>query len=154
MSHSFKKQSKLKGKIILFFSFLAIALVITPILLGSLVTPVFARTQSERQAEADRLFQQGIKQAQISQYSQAIQSWQLALEIYRDIDDRNGEASSLGNLGIAYRNLGKYPQAIEYYQKSLAISQEIGDLEGEAKSLNNLGIIYDISKGLNTPRIP
>jgi CHAT domain-containing protein/Flp pilus assembly protein TadD len=99
-------------------------------------------TISERKAETDRLLQQGNQQFQISQYREALQSWQKALEIYQDIGDRNGEANSLMGLGNAYRNLGQYPKAIDYYQQSLAIQRDIGDRNGEAGSLMGLGNAY------------
>jgi CHAT domain-containing protein len=97
---------------------------------------------SPQKQEADRLFQQGIQQFQVSQFREALQSWEQALQIYREIGDRQGEAASLGNLGIAYRSLGQYEKAIEYHQQSLAIAKEIGDRQGEALSLNNLGAAY------------
>jgi hypothetical protein len=48
---------------------------------------VFAQTPEARKAEADRLLQQGIQQAQSSQFEAALQSWQQALTIYREIKD-------------------------------------------------------------------
>jgi len=76
-----------------------------------------AQTQAQRKAEANRLLKQGIQQYQISQFQAALQSWQEALIIYREIKDRQGEGWVLGNLGIAYRNLGDYAKAIEYAQQ-------------------------------------
>ncbi|MCL1467825.1 CHAT domain-containing protein [Argonema galeatum] len=95
-----------------------------------------------RKVEADRLLQQGIEQFQTSQFEAALQSWQQALTIYREIKDRKVEGNALGNLGEAYRNLGDYPKAIEYYQQSLAISREIKDRQGEGTLLGNLGNAY------------
>ncbi len=69
--------------------------VVAPALLVSLTTPALAQTQSERKEEADRLLQQGIQQFYISQYREALQSWQKALEIYRDI----GATKNLGKVG-------------------------------------------------------
>ncbi|MEM9274653.1 MAG: tetratricopeptide repeat protein [Cyanobacteria bacterium P01_F01_bin.143] len=143
MSYLLKQKSKLKGKIILFFSFLAISSVVAPALLVSLVTPVLAHTQSERKLEANQLLQQGIQQFQISQYQEALESWQKALTIYQEIRDRQGEANSLMNLGSAYRNLGQYPKGVKYYRQSLAIFQEIRDRQGEADSMGNLGNTYE-----------
>ena len=77
-----------------------------------------AQTQAQRKAEADRLLKQGRQQAQISQLQAALQSWQQALIIYREIKDRQSEGKSLGYLGIAYRNLGDYAKAIEYQQQA------------------------------------
>ncbi|MEP6517025.1 CHAT domain-containing tetratricopeptide repeat protein [Microcoleus vaginatus] len=101
-----------------------------------------AQTQAERKAEADRLFKQGIQQYQISQFQAALQSWQQALIIYREIKDRQSEGNVLGSLGIAYFLLGDYAKAIEYQQQWLAIAREIKDRQSEGKALGNLGIAY------------
>ncbi|MFB2935184.1 tetratricopeptide repeat protein, partial [Aerosakkonemataceae cyanobacterium BLCC-F154] len=75
--------------------------------LTSLPVPkVLAQTNSEKKAEADRLLQQGIQQFQTSKFREALQSWQQALVIYREIGDRKGEGTALGNLGAAYIALG------------------------------------------------
>jgi CHAT domain-containing protein/tetratricopeptide (TPR) repeat protein len=107
--------------------------------------PAFAQTATptDRKAEADRLFQQGIQQAQINQFREAFQSWEQALQIYREIKDRQGEAASLNNLGNVYFVLEQYNEAIEYHQQSLSIKREIGDRQGEAISLGTLGDAYD-----------
>src|SRR4028118_1490708 len=41
-----------------------------------------------RKAEADRLLEQGIQQCNISQFREALQSWETALTIYRAIEYR------------------------------------------------------------------
>src|SRR5919199_6503972 len=61
---------------------------------------VLAQTPDARKAEADRLFQQGIQQYQTSQFEAALQSWQQALTIYREIKDRIEEGNALGNLAL------------------------------------------------------
>ena len=93
-------------------------------------------------AEADRLLKQGNQQYKISQFREALQSWEQALTIYRKIGNRQGEAISLGNLGNAYYSLGQYQKAIDFHQQYLEISREIGDRLGEAASLGNLGNAY------------
>ncbi len=103
---------------------------------------VLAQSSNARKAEADRLNEQGIQQFQTSQFEAALQSWQQASTIYREIKDRQGEGSSLGNLGSAYCSLGDYAKAIEYYQQSLVIAREIKDRHGEGQSLGNLGNAY------------
>ncbi|HEY9672014.1 MAG TPA: CHAT domain-containing tetratricopeptide repeat protein [Waterburya sp.] len=104
---------------------------------------VLAQTPDARKAEADRLFQQGNQQFDTSQFEAALQSWQQALTIYREIKDRLGEGQSLGNLGLAYHSLGDYAKAIEYQQKRLALARQIKDRLGEGKALGNLGSAYD-----------
>src|SRR4028119_2045715 len=95
-----------------------------------------------RQAEAERLFEQGNQQAIISQFREALQSWEQALTIYREIGSRQGEGASLGNLGAAYQSLGQFHRAIEFLEQQLEISREIGDRQGEAHSVGSLGIAY------------
>ncbi|MCC3584903.1 MAG: tetratricopeptide repeat protein [Microcoleus sp. PH2017_30_WIL_O_A] len=96
-----------------------------------------------QKAEADRLLAQGNKQNNISQFLEALQFWEQALTIYREIGDRDGEAGSLCNLGLAYNSLGKYDRAIEFHEQSLEISRQIRYRQGEAASLGNLGLAYD-----------
>ncbi|WP_190315911.1 tetratricopeptide repeat protein [Pseudanabaena sp. UWO310] len=101
-----------------------------------------AQTTIDREAEADRMNEQGIQQYQISQFEAALQSWQQALTIYREIKDRQGEGHSLGNIGVAHFSLGKYDKAIEFQLQRLAITREIKDRLDEGKALGNLGNAY------------
>ncbi|WP_017711118.1 tetratricopeptide repeat protein [Prochlorothrix hollandica] len=112
------------------------------LVLGGGLEPGVAQVVTDPKTAADQLFQQGIQQFQVSQFREALQSWEQALAIYREIGDLQGEAASLGNLGIAYLSLGQYQRAIDYYEQYLAIAREIGDRQGEANSLGNLGIAY------------
>jgi CHAT domain-containing protein/lipopolysaccharide biosynthesis regulator YciM len=99
--------------------------------------------EAEKQRkEADRLLQQGAQQYKISQFREALQSWEKALQIYQEIKNRQGEAASLDNLGSAYLSLGQYQKAIDLHEKSLVINREIVNRQGEANSLNNLGNAY------------
>ena len=94
-----------------FYALLTLSLVATVTLpvvngkLSSLVPAVIAQNTDARKAEADQLLQQGIQQYQTSQFREALQSWEKALQIYREIKDRQGEVNSLGNLGVAYQSL-------------------------------------------------
>ncbi|WP_333391530.1 CHAT domain-containing protein [Microcoleus sp. Z1_A1] len=102
--------------------------------------PAIAQTTDAREAEADRLLQQGLQQFQTSQFPAALNSWQQALQIYRALKNRAGEGWVLSNLGGAYINLGNYAKAIDYGQQSLAIAREIKNREGEGAAVLNLGI--------------
>ncbi|MEM9817581.1 MAG: tetratricopeptide repeat protein [Cyanobacteria bacterium P01_D01_bin.6] len=101
-----------------------------------------ALQRASQDAEADRLLQQGNEQYGASQFSDALDSWQAALELYRQLGSRKGEANALGNLGAAYARLGDYRRAIDFHEQSLAIAHEIGNRQVEANSLNNLGAAY------------
>ena len=104
--------------------------------------PALAQTTDARQAEGDRLLQQGAQHYQTSQFPAALNSWQQALQIYRAIKNRQGEGWALGNLGLAYINLGNYAKAIEYTQQYLTIAREIKDRRGEGTALGTLGGAY------------
>ncbi|WP_333423949.1 CHAT domain-containing tetratricopeptide repeat protein [Microcoleus sp. F4-D5] len=104
--------------------------------------PAIAQTTDARQAEADRLVEQGIQQYKTSQFPAALNSWQQALQIYRIIKNRYGEGWALGNLGAAYNSLDNYAKAIDYGQQQLVIARSIKDREGEVAALNNLGLAY------------
>lgn len=57
----------------------------------------------------------------------AIEYYEQALIISREIDDRRGESAELGNLGNAYSDLGEPKKAIEFLKQSLAIGKAIED---------------------------
>ncbi|MEG4207974.1 CHAT domain-containing protein [Microcoleus sp. Pol7_A1] len=113
-----------------------------PLLTPDSLFPAIAQTTDARQAEADRLLQQGIQQYQNRQFQAALNSWQQALQIYRALKNRHKEGWALGNLGVAYGDLGSYAKAIEYGQQHLIIAREIKDREGEGAALGNLGVAY------------
>lgn len=78
----------------------------------------------------------------LGQYQQALDYYQQALAIRRDIGDREGEGASLNSIGGGYSSLGQYQQALNYYQQALVIFQNLGHRAGEGTTLNNIGIVY------------
>jgi tetratricopeptide (TPR) repeat protein len=107
-----------------------------------LVSGVIAQTVEEGKEEADRLMMVGFEQYQISEFPEAIASWEQALELYRQVGNESGESRVLANLANVYRILGDYPQAEDYYRRSLEIALSLGDLEGESNASNGLGNVY------------
>ncbi|MEO1133227.1 MAG: tetratricopeptide repeat protein [Cyanobacteria bacterium J06639_1] len=96
----------------------------------------------DNKARADFLLQSGIRQYQVSQFREALFSWERALQIYQNIGDRRSEATVLGNLGLVYRILEDPQQAIESHQQALDIARDIGDRQVEAINLGNLGLAH------------
>ncbi|MDW5550956.1 tetratricopeptide repeat protein [Methanosarcina sp.] len=84
----------------------------------------------------------GLTFMQLGYVRKAIEYYEQALKISREIGDRRGEGADLGNLGLAYSDLGEPRKAIEYYEQALKISREIGDRRGEGADLGNLGSAY------------
>jgi tetratricopeptide (TPR) repeat protein len=93
----------------------------------------------EKQAKGARLGNLGLAYADLGQVEEAIEHYQAALDIAREIGDRRNEGVHLGNLGIAYADLRQAEKAIEHLQAALVISREIGDRRSEGNHLGNLG---------------
>ena len=110
------------------------------------IQQVSAQTVDTRNAEADRLVQQGINQLEANQLKAGLQSFQKSLIIYRDTKNRKGEGVSLIGLGIIYSQSQNYSKAIDYYKQSLVIAREIQDSELEAVDRKRLAKDTEISK--------
>ena len=75
----------------------------------------------------------------------AVEHYQQALAIAREIGDLRGEGNSLGNLGMTYRNLGQVKKAIECTEKAFAIFKEIKSPNAE-RAKKELARLKDISE--------
>ncbi|GAB4194382.1 MAG: hypothetical protein Fur006_40060 [Coleofasciculaceae cyanobacterium] len=104
--------------------------------------PAQAQTAQDRKAQALRLNKEGLQQLNRGQFREALEKFQEALVIVREIGDRENEGTLLNNIGTAYHSLNQYPQALESYQRALVIAREIGDRQGEGKTLFNIGVVY------------
>lgn len=99
---------------------------------------------------ADNLLDEGFAQAQVSQFREAIQSWQEALALYRNPAlqeafpwrSRREAGRTLANLCGGYYYLSQYQQSIESCEQALTLAHETRDTEGEFNSLNTLGLVY------------
>ena len=98
--------------------------------------------KKQRKDEALRLNKLGLQQLRRGEYREALNNFEQALVIFREIGERKSEGAVLNNIGGVYRNLGEYPKALDYYQKSLAIDKEVADKAGEGISLSNIGGIH------------
>ncbi len=78
----------------------------------------------------------------LGQKQQALNYYEQALRIMREVGDRPGEGTTLNNLGHVYDDLGQKPKALDYYEQALRLRREVGDRPGEGTTLNNLGGVY------------
>jgi len=111
---------------------------------------VFAQT-SDNPTEAEKRLAQGVEQLDANQFEAALESFQQARDIQRQIGERFGEAIALNNLGIVYYYQGQYEQAIAFQQESMQIFWDIyrasnnadsASRSGIAATLNNQSIAY------------
>lgn len=73
---------------------------------------------------------------------EAIQYYEAALLLRKQVNDQQGIAETYNNLGLIYHTQGNVPMAIDLYRKSLAIQEKINDVEGMCTSLLNLSVIF------------
>ena len=99
--------------------------------------------QPAPEQEATLFYYLGQAQDVLGKKSEALDHYQQALTIYREVGDRISEGSTLNNLGLVYDSLGKKSEALDYYQQALVIGREVGDSRGEGVTLNNLGSVYN-----------
>jgi len=71
----------------------------------------------------------------------ALDLYQRALFLYKELNDTKMEANILSNIGIIYYEQGEYIQAMFNTEESLRISSKVNDLHGIALSLQLLGNI-------------
>jgi CHAT domain-containing protein len=91
---------------------------------------------------ADELMNVGILKYNSSQFEDALQAWQKALEIYRDIQNKKKEGIALGQLGLVYGIFGNRNREFHCLSKSLSIAKQFKDYQAELRALINLGNAY------------
>lgn len=74
-----------------------------------------------------------------SKWSEAVSSFDAALQLFRLQHDRLGEAMTLNNLGIVYNHLGDYPATLRHYDDARLILELLGEPSRLAPVYTNLG---------------
>ena len=85
----------------------------------------------------------GYNASALGDKAQALQYYEQALPIQRQVGDKGGEATTLNNIGGVYSDLGDKAQALAFYEQALPMYRQVGDKAGEAATLNNIGAVYD-----------
>ncbi len=94
-----------------------------------------------------------------SEYKKAIQSYDRALEMFKEqigstetrisVSAKRGMASTYNNIGLIYYNQSAHTQALGHYFKALAMAEELGHDGGIALLSNNIGLIYFDQRAYN-----
>lgn len=79
----------------------------------------------------------------LDQKVMAIDYYEQALVIAREIDQKDEIAANLANIGQLKTLQGNYEEAIHYMEEALAIDRELGDESVIATDLNTLGRLYE-----------
>ena len=92
--------------------------------LMGLPLPERAKTPEERAAEGRALENLGQINALNGEHDAAIDRFQQALDIARELGDRQGEGDCLEGLGDVHESREQYEEVIDYFQRALAIAHE------------------------------
>ena len=90
-------------------------------------------------AEALQLWSEG----SVGSLRKAINRYQEALSLWRDVNDRAKEAETLYLIGNVYNLLGEKQKALDYLNQALPLNHAIGNRGAEAITLSTIGMIYD-----------
>ncbi|MEQ8999449.1 MAG: tetratricopeptide repeat protein [Coleofasciculus sp. B1-GNL1-01] len=102
--------------------------------------------QTDKRAEAERLYEEGLqlfRQRTAESLQQAIEKWQTALPLWREVGDQSKEAFINLALGSTHDSLGFKQKALDYYNQALPLYRKLEDRALEAVTLNNIGSVYD-----------
>ncbi|WP_413167829.1 CHAT domain-containing protein [Capilliphycus salinus ALCB114379] len=108
------------------------------------VPQVLAQTPDERKAEADRLLQQGDQQLASGQYQAALQSFQQAFLLSREISYTEGIIAATVQIANAYAYLGETEKASELFELFLKVAQETNNSELEKLARHNLQLLENL----------
>ena len=87
-----------------------------------------ARANGNRLEAGRQLLNLGVAYlSHIGQPKLAIEHYEQALIIFREVNDPGEEANVLGRLGEAYMFLKDLKRAVEYYEQALVICRKLGD---------------------------
>jgi tetratricopeptide (TPR) repeat protein len=106
-----------------------------------LAIPLNNGTLQPQRREADRLMRLGGQQRQNGTLTKAIDSWQSALAIYRDLRDVEAQGVVYEFMGGTYADLGQYVDAEDAMRRRLAIARDLSDYQGQIFGANNLGTV-------------
>lgn len=94
------------------------------------------------EAPAAILNAMGLTYQQKGDMDTAMESFEMALDEYREIGNKRGESMVLNNMGIIHFSRGDLASAEPFYARSRDISHDVGDVQGRANAITNIGLIH------------
>jgi len=92
-----------------------------------------ARALKQTKDEGTLLNNIGLVYNNLGERRRALEYYEQALPIHREVGNRAVEATTLNNIGMVYDALGECRRALEYFEQALTIVREVGDRANEAK---------------------
>ena len=112
-------------------------------------TQVFAHGEHHTE-QAKCLHNIGYIYRQQGQLDTALDFYQRALALKKQVGNLADIARSLDNIGGIYDSQGQLDTALDFYQRALALTEQVGNPADIALSLNNIGSIYNAHGQLDT----
>lgn len=97
--------------------------------------------RGDRLGQANALHSLGRLYKASGNLRKAVESYDRALQLRREIGDRQGEAYTLIDVAAAYRDLDVTEKALEPYHKALQIFVELSNRRGEASARHSIGFV-------------
>ena len=101
-----------------------------------------AKKKNEKKGIADALNNMGHYFRKTYSYDAAIENFQRALNIYRELKLDYDIANIYDNIGHIYWSMGDFPNTLDYYSRSLGIFIALNEPKRQSASYNNLGSVY------------
>src|SRR5262249_51724041 len=104
-----------------------------------------ATEQDQKRSLAGKWYRQGtLLQGEgiAESLPKAIEKYEEALPIFRDLGDRQSEAHILHYIGSIYIRLGEHQKGLEFSNQALPIFRDLGDRRSEAHILRNIAWLY------------
>jgi tetratricopeptide (TPR) repeat protein len=98
-----------------------------------------SETNNKKELIADVSKRIGDVHRNLKNEDKAIQYYQRALKIYKELDIKQGQASTSNSLGILYSDQKQPQKALEFYRQTLQLCKEINYEKGVSATLNNIG---------------
>ncbi len=84
-----------------------------------------AQATDDKMGQANTQLQLGVLYAGINRGEEAIQCFEKALALYRELGDRRGEMIALSNLGATYVNRGEKSKGADYYLQAVNLAERL-----------------------------
>lgn len=108
----------------------------------ALLQPLPAQHPQVQKLKAYAFNNQGSLLTERTEYDSALQVFQKAVELWKQLRDTLGMADAYNNMGIIYDNLGAFDKSVEEYSRALELREAVNDIVGVADAYNNLGVVY------------
>jgi CHAT domain-containing protein/tetratricopeptide (TPR) repeat protein len=79
-------------------------------------------------------------------FNKALENYQQALALCKEIGEKQGEGKLLSGIGDSYRNLGKYSKALGYFKQALKVSNEQKEKNTKLEVLFYIASTYELQQ--------